>query len=222
MVGYSQYVTYHPNGIFSIGGMKANGLTRYFNDYNFAISREGTSAFALVNGGGVTGSAPTSDGALATYDYLPVSTWAVNKTAFGYKDGYAVISLARDINGTRGLSVYGWDGRDTFWANAWASQYITGTTTGWLPGGTVALILHMTYPDGSSEPTAFTVVKALGTITEFGTNDFITRQGSFDVSASYTGGFTVPTTPAAWPSGQKNWWFQKLTGTSTAFIEFDP
>jgi len=221
MVNYTS-VNYHPNGILSLGGMKANGLTRYFNDFNFAISREGTSAFALVNGGSVTGSAPTSDSALATYDYFPVSSWAVNKTAFGFKDGYAVISLARDINGTRGLSVYGWDGRDTFWATAWASQYITGNTTGWLPSGTVALILHMTYPDGSSEPTTFNVVKALGTVTEFGTNDFIVRQGGFDSGVAWTGGITVPSTPRAWTGGRQVWWYQKLSATSTAAIEFDP
>jgi len=222
MVGYAG-VDYDPNGILSLGGMKANGLTRYFNDFNFAISREGTSAYALVNGGSVTGSAPTSDSALATYDYYPVSSWAVNKTAFGFKEGYAVISLARDINGTRGLSVYGWDGRDTFWATAWASQYITGTTTGWLPEGTVALILNMTYPGGSSEPTAFTVVKALGTITEFGSNNFLVRQGSFDRGVAWTGGVAVPSTPAAWGmDSQYVWWYQKLSATSTAAIEFDP
>jgi hypothetical protein len=220
-------VTYDPNGILSLGGMKANGLTRYFNDFDFAISREGTAAYALINGGSVTGSAPTSDPAVGTYDWFPVSSWAVNKATFGYKDGYAVISLARDINGTRGLSIYGWDGRDTFWAAAWASQYIIGSTTGWLPDGAVAIILKMTYTDGSHEPTLFTVVKALGTITEFGDNDFIDVHTSFDNGASalpWTGAIDVPSYPEGWgiDGGTPVWWWGKLSTTSTAAIEFDP
>jgi hypothetical protein len=207
--------------------MKANGLTRYFNDFDFAISREGTAAYALINGGSVTGSAPTSDPAVGTYDWFPVSSWAVNKATFGYKDGYAVISLARDINGTRGLSIYGWDGRDTFWAAAWASQYIIGSTTGWLPDGAVAIILKMTYTDGSHEPTLFTVVKALGTITEFGDNDFIEVHTSFDNGASalpWTGAIDVPSYPEGWGGDLETpvWWWGKLPTTSTAAIEFDP
>jgi hypothetical protein len=210
-------VYYHPNGILSLGGPKANGLTRYFNDFNFAIAREGTSAYALVNGGTVTGTAPTSDINVGTFDYFPVSTWNVNTTAFNYGAGYAVIALARDINGTRGLSVYGWDGRDTFWATAWASQFILGNATAnWLPSGTVALILKMTYTGPNMEPSAFTVVKALGTITEFGTDDFITLS-SFDVGVAYTGAFTVPTI-----SGSHVWWYQKLPTTTTAKVDFDP
>ncbi|MEM2130858.1 MAG: hypothetical protein QXZ70_09700, partial [Candidatus Bathyarchaeia archaeon] len=120
-------IVYHPNGIISLGGMKANGLTRYFNDFYFAISREGTSAYALIDGGAVAGSAPTSDFDKPTFDYFPISSWASSRTTFGYSVGYAVIALARDINGTRGLAVYGWDGRDTFWAAAWASQFVLGS-----------------------------------------------------------------------------------------------
>lgn len=219
MTGYDN-VYYHPNGILSIGGPKANGLTRYFNDFNFAIAREGTSAYALVNGGTVTGAAPTSDPTFGTFDYFPVSTWNVNTTAFNYGAGYAIISLARDINGTRGLSVYGWDGRDTFWATAWASQFILGNATStWLPSGTVALILKMTYTGPNLEPSAFTVVKALGTITEFGTDDFITAQGSFDLTGAgaWSGAFTVPSIV-----GSHVWWYQKLPTTTSAKVDFDP
>ncbi|MGB9774799.1 MAG: hypothetical protein ACPL4I_12440, partial [Bacteroidota bacterium] len=175
MPGYDD-VTYHPNGILSLGGMKANGLTRYFNDFYYAISREGTGAYALINGGTVTGSAPTSDFALATFDYYPISTWASSKSTFGYKEGYAVIALARDINGTRGLAIYGWDGRDTFWAAAWASQYL-GQFNSWIPAGTVALVLKITYTTADREPSGFTVVKALGTITELGSNAFAVSPG---------------------------------------------
>jgi hypothetical protein len=220
MVGYDN-VTYSPNGILSLGGMKANGLTRYFNDFCFAISREGTSAYALVNGGTVTGTAPTSDFDKATYDYFPLSTWNTNLTTFNYKEGYAVIALTRDVNGTRGLVVYGWDGRDTFWAAAWASQYIIGSTTGWLPDGAVALILQITYTTANREPTKFTVVKALGTITEFGTNDFDDIYG-FDLGVTWTGAFTVPTNPGKWTTDNYPvWWYEKITTDSTAKVDFD-
>ncbi len=149
----------------------------------------------------------------------------MNTTTFGYKEGYAVISLARDINGTRGLSIYGWDGRDTFWATAWASQYIVGSTTGWLPDGAVAVILKMTYNNGSHEPTLFTVVKALGTITEFGDNDFIDVHTNFDSGVQpWTGAMaTLPSYPEGWGESETPvWWYAKLYTTSTAAIEFDP
>lgn len=229
-VGPTPYdsITYHPNGILSVGGMKANQLTRYFNDFGFAIDREGTSASALITGGSVTGTAPTSDPNQPTLDFFPVSTWNVASpttsnstiftTSFGYTAGYAVISLVRDVNGTRGLSVYGWDGRDTYWASAWASQYILGHTGVWLPSGTVAVILHITYTGSNMEPSAFTVVKALGTITEFGTDDFFTIYGKFDSGlTNWSGNFTVPTL-----KGPSVWWYAKLPTTSTAKVDFDP
>lgn len=217
MVGYD-YVNWHPNGIISLGGMKANGLTRYFNDFAFAISREGTSAYALINGGTVTGSAPTSDFALPTFDYYPISTWAVGKATFGYKEGYAVIALARDINGTRGLAIYGWDGRDTFWAAAWASQYL-GEYNYWILEGTVALILKISYTTANREPSGFTVVKALGTITEFGSNEFFTAYGFDKTGVSWNGDVTPPSLPY----GEGNvWWYAKLYTTCTAKVEFDP
>jgi len=217
MVGYDN-VYWSPNGILSLGGMKANSLTRYFNDFDFAISREGTSAYALINGGTVTDSAPTSDFDKPTFDYFPISTWASSKTTFDYKEGYAVIALGRDINGTRGLSVYGWDGRDTFWAAAWASQFVTANS-GWIPAGTVALVLKISYTTADREPTSFTVVKALGTITEFGGNDFFTTYG-FDKGVTWTGSFTPPSLPTI--EGYGVWWYAKLSTTSTAKVEFDP
>lgn len=223
-------VTYNPNGIITLGGPKANGLTRYFNDFDYAIFREGTAGTydALIHNvtGTVTGSAPTSNPAYQSLDYFPISTWNVGLTTFNYTDtantGYAVISLASDINGTRGLSIYGWNGRDTYWANAWASQYILGNTTGWLPAGTVSLVLGISYT-GSSEPIAFTVVKALGTITEFGTNDF-TAAYNFDnrPTLKWSGAVTVPNYPQGYWT-MPVWWFAKLGPTSSiASVNYDP
>jgi hypothetical protein len=213
------------NGIITVGGPKANQLSRYFNDFNFAIDREGASAYALVNGGSVTGTAPTSNVNVTTFDFFPVSTWASSMSTFNYKAGYAVISVARDINGTRGLSVYGWDGRDTFWAAAWADQYI-GTFPYWLPDGCTAIILQMTYPNANSEPTAFTVVKALGTITEFGYN----RYNGVYLDIGWTGYLfdtsQVPITFTAEDVGEgydgNVWWWEKVPTTITATVQFDP
>jgi hypothetical protein len=226
----SAYGTTYAEGIISLAGMKANGITRYFNDFYFAISREGTAYNALVNGGTVTGSAPTSNGARATLDYFPLSTWNTGSTAtttgFGYTAGYAVIALARDINGTRGLSVYGWDGRDTYWAAAWASQFLSSAYKSWIRAGTVAIVLNITYSSADREPTAFTVVKALGTITEFGTNAFATAY-TYD-QAGVTWGGTVGLSASALqpslPSAEyyREWWYAKLPTTSTAKVDFDP
>ena len=163
---YTTYTGYQPKseGILSLGGMKANGITRYFNDFMFAITREGTDPYALIEGGVVSGTAPTSDMDVPTLEYFPVSTWNSSTDYFGFTEGYAVITIGRDVNGTRGLLIYGWDGRDTFWAAAWASIFLANPT--WLPQGTVALILRISYVDGNTEPVHFEVVKALGTITE--------------------------------------------------------
>jgi len=211
-------------GIITLGGMKANGITRYFNDFSFAISREGTVYNALVNGGTVTGSAPTSNGALATLDYFPLSTWASSTgtaAGFGYTAGYAVIALARDINGTRGLSVYGWDGRDTYWASNWASQYLSAAFNSWIKPGTVAVVLKITYSTADREPTAFTVVKALGTITEFGTNAFTTAHIYDQAGVTWGGAITILPLPSI-EQYTREWWYAKLPTTTLAKVDFDP
>ncbi len=212
MIGYDG-VNWNPNGIMTLGGMKANGLTRYFNDFDYAISREGTASYAKVLGGSVTNSAPTSDPGKATFDYFPISTWNSANASFGYKDDYAVIGLARDVNGTRGLSIYGWNGRDTFWAAAWASQYLgeSGLEHNWIAPGTVSLILHITYDD-NLEPTGFTIVKALGTITELGLDDFIEKGYGFDTtnavwSAYYNYMINLPAYPTV--EGPSVWWYRE-------------
>jgi hypothetical protein len=219
-------VYWYPNGIISVGGPKANGLSRYFNDFNFAIDREGASpGYALINGGTVTGTAPTSNPTVGTLDFFPVSTWKTS-TGVSYSNpsdnsaGYAVIAVARDVNGTRGISVYGWDARDTYWASAWTTQYIGPANKAWIPTGTVAIILKISYTSGNNEPSGFTVVKALGTITEFGTNSFATTYTYDPMPLSTTWGGLV--SPPAYPPTGYYWWYAKLPTTSTALVDFDP
>lgn len=222
IVGF-QGVPYNPNGIWTLGGMKANGLTRYFNDFYSTITREGSMAYALVDGGTVTGTAPTSDPAVGTFDYYPLASWNSSASTFGFGEGNAVIALGRDVNGTRGLSVYGWDGRDTFWANAWASQYILGPLGVWLPDGVTSLILDISYSSVNREPTEFTIVKALGTITEFGVNEFSDTLG-FDYGPSWADTIVPPSMYSlTWPADSyKVWWHDKLPTDSSAKIEYDP
>ena len=221
MIGYDN-IAYNPNGIWTLGGMKANGLTRYFNDYYTSITREGSMAYALVNGGSVQGTAPTSDPAVNTFDYYPLSSWNSSASTFGYGEGHAVIALGRDVNGTRGLSVYGWDGRDTFWANAWASQYILGPLGPWLPDGVTSLILHIEYNGENREPQMFTIMKALGTITEFGYNEFDDVIG-FDFGDPWEDDVVPPPVEALeWPEYYRVWWYEKLPTESEAKIEYDP
>jgi len=226
-------VTWNPNGIITLGGMKADGLTRYFNDFGYAITREGSDDYALISGGTVTGTAPTSNFNMPTLDYFPISTWNSTAASFGYTEGYAVISAARDINGTRGLSIYGWDGRDTFWAAAWASQYLgeMETNYNWIPPGTEAIILHIIYGNGANgEPTDFRITKLLGTITELGTDGFATGSGY---------GFDTITGPTTWSANTylarmpqyptipyestsyNTWWYAKLNTHSDASVQFD-
>ncbi|RJS83524.1 hypothetical protein CW706_05875, partial [Candidatus Bathyarchaeota archaeon] len=111
-----------------------------------------------------------------------------------------------------------WDGRDTFWAAAWASQYL-GVFNNWIPSGTVALVLRITYAGANREPEGFTIVKALGTITELGDNAFKTTPGyDFDKNVDWTGSFRPPSTPAG---TYRVWWYEKLETTTTAEVQFD-
>jgi len=255
--GYA--VSWNPNGIIMVGGEKANYLTRYFNDLGFAIDREGTTLSALVQFGTVTGTAPTNNAALPTIDFFPVSSW--NTSAWNpvtlmsvpvlggwYGAGTAIISIAVDNNGTRGISVAGWNAQDTYWASAWVSQWLTHNDNVWVPAGTVAIILKMTYASPNSEPT-FNIVEDLGTITQFGTNYFVKQylngglinfdngmtaiywystyfSTNYDYSlnnapwfpASGAAGYPGPYTG---PTSPEPWWYAKLPTTSSANIEYD-
>lgn len=184
-------VNFDPNGIATAGGPKANWVTRYFNDYMYAITREGDDMgpyqwYAWVNGENPVGTAPTSDPTMTTLDFFPLSSWGTSQETFNYQAGYAVIALGRDEGGLRGLAVYGWNAEDTYWASEWAAKMVLGAKGGQWPAGTVAIILHIDYWTDeygvvmtNAEPYGFTVVKMLGTITEFGNNYYL------DVSPVY-------------------------------------
>jgi len=244
--------TWGVNGMDTIGGPKANWLTRYYNDFYFAIDREagtqpttalaqltGQGTYSWVTGGNVYAMAPTSNPTGATLDFYPVSTWNTATAAqagtgtpspvVSYINpasnavGYAIIGIARDVNGTRGISVYGWDARDSYWASAWASQYLKfACVGGWIPPGTVAIILQISYTSGSNEPSVFTIVRDLGTVTEFGNNAFAAAY-TFDLGGSWSGMVLPPAFPGSQGTfgASTNWWWAKVPTTSTALVDFD-
>ncbi len=174
---------YSVTGLINIAGPKANMVTRYYNDFYFAILRESLrdeagnfASYALINDGSVTGFAPTSNPDLPSMDIFPVSTWKVNRPSWddptdiwyrpGDGEGYFVVAVSSDVNGTLGYSVWGWNARDSYWGSVWAA-YFLGHFGGWLPDGTVALIVKVVFTSNYREPQYFEIVHALGTITEF-------------------------------------------------------
>jgi hypothetical protein len=234
----SYNVMYDPNGIATVGGPKANWVTRYFNDYMYAITREGDSTgfkyFSWVDGGTVVGATPTSNPNKLTLDFFPLSTWNSSATTFNYKDGYAVIALGRDESGLRGLAVYGWNARDTYWASEWTAKFVYGESgTEHFPAGTVAIVLKIVYTNGNLEPANFTVVQLLGTITQFGTNRYIDLGYNWDSgqfqgigiakSIWYNGGYSgLGFWNATWSSYRDGWWFKKFPTFDITSIQYDP
>lgn len=158
---------YSATGLINIAGPKANQVTRYFNDFAFAIFREGVidNYYTLIKDGTVVGVTPTSDIAADSLDIFPLTTWNVALDK-GVTEDYFVVTITRDVNGTLGYNIWGWNARDSFWGAIWASYYL-GHFGGWLPEGVVALIVHITYTSDYREPVSFEIEYALGTITEF-------------------------------------------------------
>ncbi|MEM2305687.1 MAG: hypothetical protein QXK51_10115, partial [Candidatus Methanomethylicia archaeon] len=98
---WSSTVPITTSNIISIGGSWANVVTEYFSE------------FTAVVGGAPVGY-PLKSG------FIPVPCWdheAKTDPSVMLTDRYAVISTYKDINGTVGFLVYGWNGEDTFWAS---------------------------------------------------------------------------------------------------------
>jgi len=207
--------------IATVGGPKANWVTRYYNDFSVALFREGTSgvySLSIVDGT-ATGEAPTSDPTKDNLDIFPLTCWNVSVDTFGYDVGYAVVAITRDTNGSAGFMVWGWRGRDTFWASAWAAfwiGYVQNAGKSWLPDGTVALILKIDY-SSDGEPSLFTVVEALGTVTELDLRGYLETKHSDWIGSNYkltSELYEIPNPP---------WWFDKVRTTAvTATIHYDP
>jgi len=134
-----------------VGGPIAQLGTEYFNEFTdifFASSAYVTNDTGHSN------------------KILALSCW--NKNATG--SGYATIGVYKDLNGTIGLVIWGFDGQDTYYASKWFWDGLGGT-----PGivqlqsmnrGVTSIMLKITYPTADpTHPTA-SIVERVGTISE--------------------------------------------------------
>ncbi len=133
------------NMIFE-GGPIAQLGTEYFNEFTYAF---------FANNAYVT-----SDIGHA-HKILSLSCW--NKTIYG--SGHAVISVYKDINGTVGFLVWGYDGDDTYYASKWLWDegivYLQCENR-----GVTDIILEIDYPVDDPTHPEITIVERLGTISE--------------------------------------------------------
>jgi len=137
------------------GGPLVNMLAYYGND--FATAFYGISTFTPYG--------PWNGAVIA------LSSWNDhNKGVYtSAKTGYAVISTFEDLNGTRGLLIYGVWGRDTYYAaNYFYADLIQEFQT--FPCGATSIVLQIDYNTTTQKPTTFTVVNVLGTVSETGIN----------------------------------------------------
>ena len=133
------------NMIFE-GGPIAQLGTEYFNEF--------TNGFFAHN------TYVTTDIGHA-HKIIGLSCW--NKTIYG--SGHAVISVYRDINGTVGLLIWGYDGDDTYYASKWFwdEGIVYLQSENW---GVTDIILEIDYPEDDPIHPEITIVERLGTISE--------------------------------------------------------
>ncbi|MEM4704653.1 MAG: hypothetical protein QXJ02_06270, partial [Candidatus Bathyarchaeia archaeon] len=148
------------NMMFS-GGPRANMGTEYFNEFTMAFFARSEYV--------------TNDTGHAN-KIVPLSCW--NKT-HSRGSGYAAISVYKDLNGTIGFLIWGYDGQDTYYAAKWFWSIPGGATA---PDGTTVysgieylqhenrgvtdIILKITYPTADPIHPTFSVIEHLGTISE--------------------------------------------------------
>lgn len=134
------------------GGPNANLLAYYGNDLTSAF-------FGLED---FTSYAPWKNKIVA------LSCWSKNAYASSATVGYAVVSTFLDLNGTVGFLVWGYDGRDTYYASKWFKEDGIFEMQEF-PSHVTSVIIQIDYT--YHNPTigyGITVVEALGTISETG------------------------------------------------------
>jgi len=146
------------SNIIAVGGPYVNVAAEYFNDFTDAyVPRIGTTWG--------TG-------------FYSHACWGRNLYEVEYDEdgkqitGYALISTYKDLNGTKGLIIYGWTGQDTYYA-CYALQHGLFKIMQWLQPGVTSIILEFNYEVHPSEDCFFHVVECLGTITECGGFDHV-------------------------------------------------
>jgi len=134
-----------------VGGPIAQLGTEYFNEF--------TDAFFASSGYVINDTGQSNK-------ILALSCWAKNATG----SGYATIGIYKDLNGTIGLVIWGFDGQDTYYASKWFWDGMGGTAgivqLQSMNRGVTSILLKITYPTSDpTHPTA-SIVERLGTISE--------------------------------------------------------
>ncbi|MFP3984597.1 MAG: hypothetical protein ACLFU9_01345 [Candidatus Bathyarchaeia archaeon] len=145
------------SNLIGIGGPLANMLSYYANDFTDAFYGMPAYTAGSPYQGGIVGKACWMRGWNAT--------WNVYESSLA--TGYAVISTYKDINGTVMLVIWGHWGRDTYYATKWFKEEGIFQLQE-APKCITSLILEIDYtstPEGY-KPTGYTIVEALGTISE--------------------------------------------------------
>ena len=138
------------SNIITVGGPAANVLAEYFNDYTSAFLIKSDVSTSDLTGNGI---------------YAP-GCWNKTRAYYGGSSGaggYAIISTYRDLNGTIGFIVWGYNGDDTFYAS-YALRHGLIAYMQYLQPGVTTLILKLTYT-GQCAPT-ISIVECLGIFTE--------------------------------------------------------
>jgi hypothetical protein len=160
------------SNIIAVGGPYANAMSQYFNDF--------TSAFFTMNGGEGAWTPDLNNAG----KIMPLTCWSLNrndtnsyKVFHGYTPesvdgvqtiGYGVIATAKDLNGTVGLTVWGYSGQDTYFTS-WALLHsdVLALAFQLMPPGVTSLILRFNYTLHPTDYCFVTIIEALGTISEY-------------------------------------------------------
>jgi hypothetical protein len=143
--GSGQYYDATPIATSNIvieGGYYANLAAYYLNDFTSANLN-------------------TMTGTITAWSCWSKHTYASNSTM-----GYAVVSTYLDENGTLMFAVWGYYGRDTYWASSWLQKdgaYEFQNSNAFY--GATSVVLQINYKASQTNPT-FSVVEVLGTISE--------------------------------------------------------
>jgi hypothetical protein len=142
------------SNILASGGPFANLVSWYGNDWTEAIF----------------GIEPFAQGDIWSGKIAATTCWNKNAYASDADTGYAVVSTTKDLNGTVLLLVWGYDGRDTYYASKWLYGDIPGhvlpglVQLQWAPCGITSLILEIDYTD--PDHPEYSIVELLGTVSE--------------------------------------------------------
>jgi hypothetical protein len=166
------------SNIMSLGGPSANMVSEYFNDFSdaFATLPQWTPNTAYAS------------------EIMPLTCWSFNKNDISgvlhaYKMqtdatgkqtiGYGVISTYKDLNGTVGLMIWGYTGQDTYYT-AWSLLHsdVLYLALRTMPYGVTSLVLQFNYTLHPTDYCFVTILEALGTISEFDFQGYLTYYSS--------------------------------------------